>query len=139
MARHSKSSHSNNAVIYLTLDELLIIHTDQIERYGGSHGIRDLGLIESALYRPQSSFDGNDLYPDIQEKAAVLVHSLLLNHAFVDGNKRTAIASMLVFIELNSIYIFCTQEELIDLAVSIENKHISVQDIVSWIKKHMKQ
>src|SRR5579859_834077 len=99
MALHSKNLPTSKEVIYVSLEDLLIIHTDQIERYGGSHGIRDIGLIESALFRPQSSFGGEDLYPDFFDKAAVLVHSLLLNHAFVDGNKRTAMATVLVFLE----------------------------------------
>lgn len=138
MAQHSKNSPSSKEVIYLTLEELLIIHTDQIERYGGSHGIRDLGLIESALYRPQASFGGDDLYSSFFEKAAVLVHSLLLNHAFVDGNKRTAITSLLVFCELNSKRIDCTQEDLIKFALSVKNKSIGIKEIISWLEKHTK-
>ncbi len=135
MAQLSKNLPNSN-IIYLTLDELLTIHTDQIERYGGSHGIRDLGLIESALFRPQSTFSGEDLYPNILEKATVLVHSLLLNHAFVDGNKRTAIASLLVFLELNGISVKCTSDELVDFALSVENKKLDKEKITSWLEEH---
>lgn len=127
---------TSSEVIYLSLDDVLIIHTDQIERYGGSHGIRDINLLESALFRPQSSFGGEDLYPNFFDKATVLVHSLLLNHAFVDGNKRTAIASLLVFLKLNTISLVCTQQELIDAAIAIENKKWNKDNIASWLATH---
>lgn len=138
MVQHSKNLPVFNLVVYLNLDDLLIIHTDQIERYGGSHGIRDVNLLESALFRPQSSFGGEDLYPDFFEKAAVFVHSLLLNHAFADGNKRTAMASLLVFLELNNMSLHCSQEELIDVAKAIENKAWDKKKIIFWLKNHIK-
>lgn len=136
MGKPSKNLQNSKEIIYLSLDELLIIHTDQIERYGGSHGIRDIGLIESALYRPQSSFGGDDLYSNIFDKGAVFVHSLLLNHGFVDGNKRTAIASFLVFLMLNSFRLEVEQDALITFALSIENKQIVPKDISSWLQRH---
>ena len=77
---------------YLTVVEVLAMHRDQIERYGGSHGVRDPGLLESALYRPQSSY-----YADLIEQAAALWESLAQNHAFIDGNKRTAFAPRILF------------------------------------------
>lgn len=139
MVQHSKNLPLSKEIVYISLEDLLIIHTDQVERYGGSHGIRDLGLIESALFRPQSSFDGEDLYIDFFQKAAVLVHSLLLNHAFVDANKRTAMTAVLVFLELNGFNLQVAQEELIDAAKSIENKAWDVKDIAYWLKKSTKQ
>jgi len=126
-------------VSYLTLEELLIIHEDQIERYGGSSGLRDLGLLESALFRPQSTFGGEDLYETIFDKAAVLLHSLLMNHAFVDGNKRTAMASCLVFLEMNSYTLFVSQDEVVDAALSVENKKWDVEKITSWLKKNSRK
>lgn len=138
MDRPSKNSPNSKEIIYISLDELLIIHTDQIERYGGSHGIRDIGLLESALYRPQSSFGGEDLYPTLFEKAAVLVHSLLLNHAFIDGNKRTAITSMIIFCAMNEIKIICTQEKLVQFSLNVENKRLNLQEISSWLEEHGK-
>lgn len=123
--------------LYLTLEQVLIIHTDQIERYGGSHGLRDLGLLESAVFRPQSSFGGEELYPTILDKAAALTHSLLLNHSFVDGNKRTAVASLLVFLKLNKVKLVCSGEELIAFAMWVENKKPSLEEIAGWIEKHI--
>lgn len=139
MAQPSKNLPNFKETVYINLEDLLVIHTDQIERYGGSHGIRDMGLVESALFRPQSSFGGEDLYPTLLEKAAVLVHSLLLNHAFVDGNKRTAIATLIVFLELNDNPLTCTQHELIDAAIAIENKTWKKEDILSWLEKYTKK
>ena len=109
-------------IIFLTLEQILLIHEDQIDRYGGSHGLRDITLLESAIYRLQTTFGGIDLYPSMFDKAAALVHSLLLNHPFVDGNKRTAIASMLVFLDLNNYSFSVSQKKLTLTALSIENK-----------------
>ena len=86
---------------FLTLPEILAIHHDQIEKYGGSHGIRDLSLLESAAFRPQSSFLEKDLYKNIFTKTAALIHSLVLNHPFIDGNKRTGTVAGARFLYLN--------------------------------------
>ena len=126
-------------IIFLTLEQILLIHEDQIDRYGGSHGLRDISLLESAVYRLQTTFGGIDLYPSIFDKAAALVHSLLLNHPFVDGNKRTAIASMLVFLDLNGYFFSISQKELVKTALSIENKKWNINKISLWLKKHAKK
>ena len=125
--------------VFLTLEQLLVIHEDQIERYGGSSGIRDLGLIESALFRPQSTFGGEDLYPSLFEKAAAFMHSILKNHAFVDGNKRTATVSTLVFLALNGKEVKVSQKELVQFAISVENGKLSLEDIASWLEKNYKR
>src|SRR5436190_7201947 len=83
---------------YLTVAEVLAMHADQIERYGGSHGVRDPGLLEAALYRPQTGY-----YTDLIEEAAALWESLSQNHAFIDGNKRTAFAAMYTFLAINGV------------------------------------
>src|ERR1700730_3654488 len=92
-------------VTYLTLEQVLFIHEDQIERYGGSSGVRDLSLLESAIFRPQTTFSGEALYKSHFDKAAALMHSLIMNHAFIDGNKRTGTAAMLVYLKSNHINI----------------------------------
>src|SRR5215475_15506446 len=91
---------------YLTVAEILAIHADQIERYGGSHGVRDQGLLEAALYRPQTGY-----YADLIEEAAALWESLAQNHAFIDGNKRTAFAAMYTFLAINSAPLTADVEE----------------------------
>lgn len=127
------------AIRNLSLEQILLIHENQIDRYGGSHGLRDIALLESAVYRSQVTFGGIDLYPSVFEKAGALVHSLLLNHPFVDGNKRTAMASMLVFLEINSYLFSVTERELVGIALNIENKKWSIERISHWLQKHAKK
>jgi len=127
------------AIKYLTLEQILLIHEFQIETYGGSHGLRDMTLLESAVFRPQTTFGGIDLYPTIFNKASALIHSLLLNHPFIDGNKRTAIASALIFLELNNYSFISLQNEIVTTALNIANKKWSINKISSWLKKYSKK
>jgi death on curing protein len=121
---------------FLTLEQVILFHGYQIDQYGGSHGIRDLALLESAVMRPQSTFAGVDLYPTIFGKAAVLTHSLILNHPFIDGNKRAATYSMIIFLELNGCHLKVEDKELVDAAVSIATKDWDIDKIAVWMKKH---
>lgn len=89
--------------IFLTLNQVLRLHGRQIERFGGSHGIRDIGLIESAIAQPQQGFGGENFHKDIAEMAAAYLFYLVSNHGFVDGNKRIGAAAALVFLELNGV------------------------------------
>jgi death-on-curing protein len=88
---------------FLTLAEAIDVHADQIERYGGQSGVRDLGLLQSALAQPEASFAGEWLHSDLWEMAAAYCYHLCQNHPFIDGNKRTALACALVFLELNGL------------------------------------
>lgn len=108
-----------------------------VKRFGGSHGVRDLGLIESAVGRPKATFDGTDLYPDIFTKAAALMHSLLKNHAFVDGNKRTAHAACGVFLKLNGYKLKNMHKASLEFAMSVENNSLPLEEIAAWLKKHV--
>lgn len=126
-------------VTYITLDEVLAIHDDMVERYGGSFGIRDLGLIQSAIARPQATFGGEDLYPTIINKAAALFHSLIFNHAFTDGNKRTSLTSTARFLYLNGYELKADQKELIDFPLRVENNHLDIAQISNWLKMHTKK
>lgn len=141
MVKLSKSLQVNNTVdtIFLTLEQLLVIHEDQLERYGGSSGIRELSLIESALFRPQSTFSGEDLYHSLFDKAAAFMHSLLKNHAFVDGNKRTATVATIMFLDLNGQKLQVGQKSLVNFALSVENESTSLEDIASWLDKNCKK
>lgn len=91
--------------LFLTLAEVIEVHADQIARYGGDSGVRDLGLLESALAQPEASFAGEWLHGTLSEMAAAYAHHLCQNHPFIDGNKRTALACALIFLELNGISI----------------------------------
>jgi death-on-curing protein len=125
-------------ITFLTLNDVLAIHDNMISLYGGSFGTRDLGLIESAIARPKATFGGEDLYPTILEKAAAFFHSLLFNHAFFDGNKRTAIASCVFFLESNRYVMTATQSELSNFPVRVENEHLSIEQIASWLEQNSK-
>jgi len=118
------------------VQDVLLFHSLAIDEYGGSHGLRDLGLLESAVGRPQATYDGEELYPDIFLKGAALVHSLLLNHQFVDGNKRTAMFSVMAFLELNGYIFKAEQKEIVECALWIENKKPEIEEIASWLKSH---
>ena len=121
---------------YVTLDEVLIIHDDMIARYGGSFGIRDMGLIESALARPKASFSGVDLYPGITDKAAALFHSLIFNHAFTDGNKRTTLTVTARFLSINGYELKATQEEIVEFPLWVDNTHPKIEEIAKWLEEH---
>jgi len=125
-------------VKYLTPQNVIQIHFEIVEETGGSQGLRDLGLLESAVFRPQATFGGKDLYPTLILKAAALIHSLLLNHVFVDGNKRTATISMVEFLILNGKKCEVTNKEVVNFAMWVENKKPSIEQIAGWIKKHTK-
>lgn len=121
---------------YIPIQEVLIIHDDMISRYGGSFGIRDMGLIESALARPKASFAGQDLYPGILDKAAALFHSLIFNHAFTDGNKRTTLTVTARFLSLNGYQLKASQEEIVEFPLWVENTHPDIEEIAEWLKEH---
>lgn len=123
---------------YLIPQNVIQIHFELIEATGGMQGLRDLGLLESAVLRPQASFGGKDLYPTLAIKAAALVHSLLLNHVFADGNKRTATISMAEFLIINGKEFKATNKEIVKFALWVENKKPSIKQIAQWIKKHTK-
>lgn len=99
-------------ILFLTLAEIIEIHNDQIGRYGGAHGVRDINLLCSAAAMPMATFDGNFFHNDVYEMAAAYAFHLCQNHPFIDGNKRTALASALVFPELNEISITDTHGAL---------------------------
>lgn len=104
---------------FLTYAEILLIHQNQITLYGGDPGLRDSGLLSSALAMPESSFGGNYLHETIFDKAAAYLFHLCQNHAFLDGNKRVGLASALVFLDLNGITIRDADNELYDLVIRV--------------------
>ena len=119
---------------YLSTTQVLAIHDQMVKRFGGSFGVRDLGLVESAVARPEASFDGNDLYETIFDKAAALLQSLLKNHPFVDGNKRTALTSAGIFLKMNGWRLINNHEEEVEFAVSVDNSNLSQEEIARWLK-----
>ena len=120
----------------LSLEEVIYIHSEAVRRTGGSDGIRDMGLLESAVNAPFQSFGGYDVYPTIYEKAARLGFGLAQNHAFIDGNKRIAALAMLMFLKGNNIEIDCTEFELFSVILKLAASEITFDDLVKWIKNH---
>ena len=104
---------------FLRLDEVLRIHADQVALYGGLPGVRDLGLLESAVASPQATYSGNFLHPSLSEMAAAYLFHLAQNHPFIDGNKRVAAACAFLFLYLNDLLLDCTEDELVDLTLGI--------------------
>lgn len=110
-----------------------------IRKFGGSWGIGDLGLLESAVLRPQASFDKKDLYPGVFNKAAAFLQSLLKNYPFVDGNKRTALTSAGIFLKMNSYNLKNYHKKEVEFAIQIDNENLSLGQISKWLKKHSKK
>lgn len=123
-------------MILLTVEEIISLHDKLINRTGGSHGLRDQNLLESAVYSAMSRFGDDEAYPSVKEKAARLMFSIINNHAFVDGNKRIGVFTMLMTLELNNVDIRYTQAELIDLGLSVADGKKDYNQILSWIKEH---
>lgn len=121
-------------MIYLSVQRVLILHHRIIEKTGGSHGVHDQGLLESAVARPQSTYGGEDLYDGLFCKAAALLDSLARNHPFVDGNKRTAIAAASLFLRINGRRVFTSSGELEDYAVYVVVNNPGVEAIAAWLE-----
>lgn len=120
----------------LTKEQILLLHTQLIETTGGSDGIRDISLLESALESPFQSYGGEELYPSIQAKAARLCYGLVKNHAMIDGNKRLGCHTMLVFLALNGYEMEYAQKELSDLVLDIAADRKQYDDILHWLLVH---
>ncbi|MGD1103331.1 MAG: type II toxin-antitoxin system death-on-curing family toxin [Terriglobia bacterium] len=120
---------------YLTLAEVLAIHADQIDRYGGSQDIRDHGLLEAALFRPQTGY-----YADLIEEAAALWESLAQNHPFVDGNKRTAFAATYTFLAINGARLTADSQGIYDFITGLYRANqFSFEKLVLWLRCHVTQ
>ena len=115
----------------------LEIFVTQLKRVG--FHIRDLGLLESALVRPQTSLFGEDAYPTLELKAAVMVESIILNHPMVDGKKRSSWLALNLFVELNDFEIIATQDEVFDYVLDVANKRIDSEQSAEWIKNHLRK
>lgn len=120
----------------LTVEQVLFLHARLVEETGGTHGVRDLSLLESAVARPWATFDGRDLYPDLFSKAAAMMDSLIHNHPFIDGNKRTGIAAAALFLRQNGHRLTATSEELEEFTLRVAESHLSIVEIAAWLHAH---
>lgn len=124
---------------YLSIDEVYFLHELAIKRIGGRSGVRDFTLLHSAVERPKVTFGGNDLYTDIYSKGTALVHSLILNHPFEDGNKRSGFFALNAFLQKNNFKLKFTQNSALNFCLQVENKSLKFDDISVWIKNHARK
>ena len=124
-----------NEPSFLTLAEVLVIHASQIEKHGGQPGVRDLGMLESALAVPQSSFGGELLHESLFEMAAAYAYHIAENQPFVDGNKRTGLVAALVFLELNGIPVDDPKSKLYDAMMDVASRRMDKKGLAEALKK----
>lgn len=124
---------------YLTLSEVLELHGQIISQSGGTHGVLNLSALESAVAQPRMTFDGTDLYPTIAEKASALGFSLIRNHPFVDGNKRTGHAAMEVFLVLNGFEVRAPVDEQEQIVLQVASGELDRSAFTAWLKTHIIQ
>lgn len=120
----------------LSKEQILMLHSQLIEEYGGSDGVRDYNLLDSALENPFQSFGGEELYPTLQAKAARLGYGLIKNHCMIDGNKRIGTHAMLVFLAINGIELDYTQKELYETILAIADGSPEYEYLLKWILEH---
>ena len=123
-------------MIKFSQGKVLLLHQMIAQETVGDAGVRDYGLLESALESAYQTFSGEELFPSKEEKAAKLGFSLISNHAFVDGNKRIGMYLMLTFLEMNGIKIKCTDEEIIHIGLSVADGSMGYEDLLQWVLTH---
>ena len=124
---------------YLTAKEVLIVHALLIDEIGGSHGIRDLGLLQAAVHKPQAMFAGKELYKNIFQKSAVLLEALVSYHVFIDGNKRTALTATARFLHENKYELTASNKEVAFVVLEVATKEINIKKLEIWIKKNCRK
>ena len=120
----------------LSKEQILLLHAQLIEEFGGIDGVRDYNLLDSALETPFQSFAGEDLYPTIQAKAARLGFGLIKNHCMLDGNKRIGAHAMLVFLAINGIEMKYTQKELYETVLAVAADNLEYDELLQWVLEH---
>ena len=123
-------------MIKFSKDKVLLLHELMAQETGGSIGVRDEALLESALEGAFATFDGQELYPTKEEKAARLGFTLVSNHAFVDGNKRIGLYVMLTFLEVNGIHVECSNEEIVRVGFALAEGSMGYEELLEWIRKN---
>jgi death-on-curing protein len=126
------------SMVYLSVEHILDLHKDQLRTFGGADGVRDRGGLESAIARPAMTFGGEDLYPTLADKAAALMHSLALNHPFVDGNKRVAAHAAIVFVLSNGHRCLTTPAELVEITLAVASGSIAVEALAIWFRQRLR-
>ncbi|MBQ6810298.1 MAG: type II toxin-antitoxin system death-on-curing family toxin [Firmicutes bacterium] len=123
-------------MIKFSKEKVLLLHQLIAEETGGSIGVRDIGLLESALENAFSSYGGIEFYPTKEEKGARLGYTLISNHAFVDGNKRIGMYVMLTFLEVNGIEMTCTNEDVVEAGLGVASGKMGYEELLEWVREH---
>ena len=121
--------------VYLSIEQIEELHEFQVERFGGASGLRDRGALEAAAARPAMTFGGEDLYPDIPAKAAAVMHSLVMNHPYLDGNKRIAVNVAEFFLELNGYRLEASDEELEEITLAVARGEMDAEPLAIWFRQ----
>jgi death-on-curing protein len=125
--------------VYLSIEQIDELHDLQVERFGGASGLRDRGGLEAAAARPAMTFGGEDLYPDIPSKAAALMHSLVMNHPYLDGNKRIAVNVAEFFLELNGYRLKASDEELEEVTLILARGEMDAESLAIWFRQRIER
>lgn len=123
-------------MIVLTSNKILQLHQFLMQETGGLDGLRDATLLESAVQSPLATYDGQELYPRIKEKAAKLGYTLVKNHAFIDGNKRIGVYCMLIFLDVNGVEMIYSDDDLIALGLGLADGSFNYENVLDWIEQH---
>lgn len=122
---------------FLSISQVLVIHHDQVKSFGGTDGVRDVNLLESAIAQPEATFGGELLHPTIHEQAAAYLFHLAMNHPFIDGNKRTAFAVMDTYITLNGYNLNLSEDEAYNLVIQVVQREISKEELAAFLQLHL--
>ena len=136
MPRPSRAWPGSVDPIFLTLAEVLDIHQDQVARYGGVPGVRDMSLLDSALAQPQAGAGNAYVHPDLFSMAAAYLFHIIRNHPFVDGNKRTAVVAALLFLDLNGVEVTASEADLEAMAWEAAGSEKGKTDLAEWFRRH---
>ena len=121
---------------FLGVEDVLELHADQVALYGGDYGVRDLGLLESAVAQPRAAFGGQFLHKDLFEMAAAYLFHIVRNHPFLDGNKRTGAVTALVFLDLNGVEVDAPEGSLYDMTMNVANGRADKKQIAEYFRSH---
>ena len=124
-------------ILYPNLSQIFELYDEVIRVSGGAYGLRDFGYLESALHQPQQTFAGEDLYPTLHEKAAALGYALIMNHPFIDGNKRIGLSAMEFFLELNGHTLDTSEDDDVETILQVAKGEMSRNELILWIERHI--
>jgi len=123
--------------VYLSLQQVIELHARLIDQFGGGAGVRDQNGLESAVARPRATFGGDDLYPDLPSKAAALMHSVVMNHPFVDGNKRVGAMAAELFLEVNERRLLATDYDFEEITMSVARGEVDAESLAIWFRQRI--